>query len=159
MPLKKFNGPIGDFKGILHTQEKIELQVTGLGAVAIEALDRHYFGKKNPDPFHCPVLGCDFWLEKAGQWTQHAVEAHSVDMFLTQPEILPHELQHGFKERKHNLEKEAEANSRKFAKIFNDWNEVGGEKRRKLERAWIHQLDNDEAWNTQTVISGNDSNL
>lgn len=157
MPPKRFYGPVGEFKGLLHKQERIQLQLTGLGAVAIEALDRHYFGKEHPEPFHCPVFGCDVYFEKAGQWTQHAAEAHSVDMFIAQPKILPHVLQHDFEERKNNLTKEVEAGRRKFRKIFHDWNEEGGEKRRELERGWIHQLDNDEAWNTG--VKGADSEL
>lgn len=161
MPPKRFHGPVGEFKGLLHEQERIQLQLIGLGAVAIKALDRHYFGKEDPEPFHCPVFGCDVYFEKVGQWTRHAAEAHRVDMFIAQPKILPHVLQHDFEERKSNLIKEIEAGRRKFREIFNDWNEEGGEKRRELERGWIHQLDNDEAWNVgvkgQIVSSGNDS--
>jgi hypothetical protein len=148
MPPKRFHGPVGDFKGLFHKQERIQLQLTGLGAVAIEAVDRHYFGKENAEPFHCPAFGCDVYFEKAGQWTQHAAEAHRLDMFIAQPKILPWVLQHDFEERKNNLTTEMEARIREFRKIFNDWNEDGGEKRRELERGWIHQLDNDEAWNT-----------
>lgn len=78
-------------------------------------------------------------------------------MFIAQPKILPRALQHDFEERKNNLTKEVEARRRKFRKIFNDWNEEGGKKRRELERGWIHQLDNDEAWNTG--VKGADSEL
>ena len=133
------------------------MQLTGLGAVAIEALDRHYFGKENPEPFHCPMFGCDVYFEQAGQWTQHAAETHRVDMFIAQPKILPRALQHSFEERKNNLMKEVEARRKKFRRIFNDWNEEGGKKRRELERGWIHQLDNDEVWNTG--MKGADSEL
>ncbi|RYO12738.1 hypothetical protein AA0111_g12480 [Alternaria arborescens] len=157
MPPKRFYGPVGEFKGLLHKQERIQLQLTGLGAVAIEALDRHYFGKENPEPFHCPMFGCDVYFEQAGQWTQHAAETHRVDMFIAQPKILPRALQHSFEERKNNLMKEVEARRKKFRRIFNDWNEEGGKKRRELERGWIHQLDNDEVWNTG--MKGADSEL
>jgi hypothetical protein len=88
MPLKRFYGPVGEFQGLWHEQERIRSQQRGLGAVAIEALDRHYFGKENPESFHCPAFGCDVYFEKAGQWTQHAAEAHGLDMFMVQPEIL-----------------------------------------------------------------------
>lgn len=157
MPSKRFYGPVGEFKELLHEQERIQSHLLGLGAVAIEALDRHYFGKENPEPFHCPVSGCDVYFEKAGQCTQHAAETHRVDMFIARPKMLPRALQHEFEERKNNLTKEMEARRRKFRKIFDNWNEEGGEKRRELERGWIHQLDNDEAWNTG--VKGADSEL
>jgi hypothetical protein len=102
------------------------------------------------------VLGCDSYFEKAGQWTQHAAEAHRVGMFMAQPEILPRPLQHHFEERKNKLTKEVEARRIKFRTICNDWNKEGGKKRRELERGWIHQLDN-EAWNTG--VTGTDSEL
>jgi hypothetical protein len=78
-------------------------------------------------------------------------------MSIAQPKILPRALQHNFEERKNNLIKEVEARRRKFRKISNDWNEEGGKKRRELERGWIHQLDNDEVWNTG--VKGADSEL
>lgn len=157
MPPKRFHGPFGEFNGIWYEQERIQLQLTGLGAVAIEALDRHYFGKETPEPFHCPESGCDAYFEKAGQWTWHAAEAHMIDMFIARPEMLPHALQHGVEERKNKLIKEAETRRTKFRKLFKDWNEEGGEKRREIERGWIHQLDNDEAWSTG--VKGTDSEL
>jgi hypothetical protein len=157
MPPKRFHGPVGEFEGSFHEKERIELQLTGLGAVAIEAVDRHYFDKENPEPFHCPAFGCDVYFEKAGQWTQHAAEAHSLDMFIAQPKILPRALQENFEERKNSLTREVEARRRKYRKIFKDWNEDGGKKRREIERSWIHQLDNDEAWNTG--VKGADSEL
>jgi hypothetical protein len=78
-------------------------------------------------------------------------------MFMAQPEILPRALQLDFEERKYKLKKEVEARRRKFRTIFNIWNEEGGEQRLDLERGWIYQLDNDEAWSTG--VKGVDSKL
>ncbi|KAF1959626.1 hypothetical protein CC80DRAFT_590831 [Byssothecium circinans] len=149
MPPKKFHGPVGEFEGLKYECGRIQLQEMGLGALAIEALDRHYFDKEDPEPFHCPVSGCDVYFEKAGQWTQHAAEAHSTDLIVkSRFDILPNALQPIFEERKNNLEQEGKAAKWKSGKIYKDWNEEGGEKRRELERGWIYQLENDEAWDT-----------
>ncbi|KAF2014164.1 hypothetical protein BU24DRAFT_423200 [Aaosphaeria arxii CBS 175.79] len=156
MPPKRFHGLVGEFKGILHRRDMIDLRKEGLRAIAIEALDRHYFWKEDPEPFHCPARGCHAYFEKAGQWTQHAAEAHMGDMLEAPPEILlrpvlqslPRALQQDFEERKNNVIEGFEAEKGKLKKLFSDWNEEGGKKQRELERGFIHQLDNDEAWNT-----------
>lgn len=103
------------------------------------------------------MSGCDVHFEKAGQWTQHAAEAHSIDLIMkSRFDILPSALQYIFEERKNNLEQEGKAVGRKSGKIYNDWNEEGGEKR-ELERGWIYQLENDEAWDTG--MKGTESEL
>ncbi|KAF2794226.1 hypothetical protein K505DRAFT_374775 [Melanomma pulvis-pyrius CBS 109.77] len=158
IPPKRFHGPVGEFEAQKHEGSRIHLQQIGLGALAIEALDRYYFDKEDPEPFHCPVSGCDVYFEKAGQWTQHAAEAHSIHSLTKSGfDILPTALQHIFEERKNSLERESEAVGRKFRKIYNDWNEEGGKKRKELERGWIYQLENDEAWYTGT--KGTESKL
>ena len=150
MPPKRFHGPVGEFLELLYECSRIQLRQTGLGALAIEALDRYYFDKEDLEPFHCPMSWCDVYFEKAGQWMQHAAEAHSTsDLIIElQSVILPNALQHILDERKNNLKQEREAVWRKLRKIKNDWNEAEGEKRRELERGWIYQLENDEAWDT-----------
>lgn len=121
MPPKRFHGPVGEFEGLKYENRRIQLQRLGLGALTIEALDRHYFDKEDPEPFHCPVSGCDVYFEKAGQWTQHAAEAHSTDLMIkSRFDILPNELQHVFEERKNNLVQERKALGRKARKICND---------------------------------------
>ncbi|KAF2009782.1 hypothetical protein BU24DRAFT_82090 [Aaosphaeria arxii CBS 175.79] len=157
MPRRRFNGLAGKFNRLLHEEETNQLQLTGLGVVAIEAFDRQYFSKENPEPFRCPTGQCEVYLEKAGQWTQHACERHGADLYMKQPEILPSTLPHVFEERKNSLIKGRGARLREFRKIHNDWNEEGGKKRQELERGWIHQLDNDETWNTG--VKGEDSKL
>jgi hypothetical protein len=159
MPSKRIHGPVGGFEGIKYESRRIDLQQIGLGALAIEALDRYYFDKEDTEPFHCPASGCDVYFEKAGQWTQHAAEAHStIDMITeSQFDILPNALQCIFEERKNNLEQERKAVGTKLRKICNDWNEEEGEKRREIERGWIYQLENDEAWDTGT--KGTESEL
>jgi hypothetical protein len=151
MPPKRFHGPVGEFKGLVYQGDRIRLQKEGLGALAIEAMDRHYFDKKDPEPFHCAVPGCDLYLERAGQWTQHAAEAHACELIPGfQFDILPNALQDIFKNRENSLDQEAKAVGRKLSKIFDDWNKKGDEKRRELQREWIYQLENDEAWDTGT---------
>lgn len=158
MPPKRFHGPVGEFEGLKYECGRIQLQRIGLRTLAIEALDRHYFDKEDSEPFHCPLSGCDVYFEKAGQWTQHAAEAHGADLIMNSRfDILPNALQYVFEERKNNLEQEVEAVRRKWGKIYNDWNEEGGEKRRELERGWIYQLENDVAWDTG--MKGTESEL
>jgi hypothetical protein len=158
MPPKRFHGPVGGFEGLKYESGRIQLQQIGLGALAIEALDRHYFDREDPEPFHCPVSGCNVYLEKAGQWTQHAAEAHSTDLMMkSRFDILPNALQRIFEQRKNSLEQEEEAVGMKLRDIYSDWNEEEGKKRRELERGWIYQLENDKAWDTG--IKGTESEL
>jgi hypothetical protein len=57
---------IGKFEGLKYESRKIQLHRIVLGDLAIEALDRYYFAKKDPGSFNCPVSWCDVHLKKAG---------------------------------------------------------------------------------------------
>jgi hypothetical protein len=150
MPPKRFCSLVGEFEELTHKGERIWLRERGLGTLAIKALDWHYFNKADPEPFCCPMPRCNVNFNKAGQWTQHAAETHSTELVLkSQFDILPTALRSRFEERKNSLEQEVEAARRKWAEIYDSWNEEGGEKRRELERGWIHQLENDKAWETE----------
>lgn len=80
MPPKKFHGLADQAEEASFRHEMIEMQQRDLGALMIEALDRHHFDREDPEPFSCPVPGCNFYCAKAGQWTQHVPEAHRFDL-------------------------------------------------------------------------------
>lgn len=67
MPPKRFHSPAGEFEGLKYESRRIDLRRISLDALATEALDRHYFDNENPEPFNCPLCGCDVYFEKAGQ--------------------------------------------------------------------------------------------
>lgn len=153
MPFKKFHGPVGEFEKFRYEEKRNLLALYGLGVLAVEALDRFYFDREDPEPFHCPVSGCDVDFDQAGQWTQHAAEMHNEDLMVdlmakSRFDILPNALQHVFEERKKGLEQESKAIAVKYNKIYRDWNEEGSEKRREIEHGWMYQLENDELWDT-----------
>ena len=79
----------------------------------------------------------------------HAAEMHS-DEFIAGKrfDFLPDKLRGVFDRHKSDLEKEREEVRRKMKRMRDEWNEGGGEKRGQMEIDWIHQLENDEAWDT-----------
>lgn len=72
-------------------------------------------------------------------------------------DLLPKELKHEFERRKNSLDEMWEGVGSRSDKIYNDWNKEGCEKRMELERGWLHQLENDEAWDTG--VKGTESDL
>ncbi|KAH7111812.1 hypothetical protein B0J11DRAFT_598455 [Dendryphion nanum] len=152
MPMKRFHGPVGEFEGLRYISNRLTLRHFALGPLIIEAVDRHYFGEGRQVPFSCPVLGCDGFFNNAGQWTVHATEAHNVGS-ITQKrfEILPTELIEVFKGHERGLEVKGKELAEKTSRMYNKWNKEGAEERRNMEREWINQLENDEAWDTGTA--------
>ncbi|KAF2185367.1 hypothetical protein K469DRAFT_708149 [Zopfia rhizophila CBS 207.26] len=149
VPMKHFHGPVGGFERLKHEGERVLLQQHGLWPLSLEALDRHYFDNKKHKSFSCPYSDCDAYFEKAGEWTVHAIESHVKDWRMGKRFcILPDELRVVFEERERALEGNKEEINTQLWKTIDEWNEEGGEKRRQMEREWMEQLENDEAWNT-----------
>ena len=149
MPMKRFRGPVGEFEEFKYVANRMQLKQNALGPLVIEALDRHHFDMGRLEPFSCPEPGCDAHFRKAGQWTMHAAEAH-MNEFIAWPQlnILPDKLRSVFEAYKSDLQRTGEEIGRKSKRMYDEWNEEGGEKRREMESGWVHQLENDEAWDT-----------
>jgi hypothetical protein len=149
MPTKQFSGPVGEFRGLAYECERIACQKYGLWPLMIEALDRHHFDGGRNESFTCPAFGCDAYFAKAGEWTVHAVKLHCQGWRAGEPMVLlPNELRAVFEEKENALEARREKIIKRYKEMFEDWNEEGGQRRRKTERGWIEQLENDAAWDT-----------
>ncbi|KAF2465802.1 uncharacterized protein BDR25DRAFT_345960 [Lindgomyces ingoldianus] len=151
MPMKRFHGPVGEFEKLRYLRNRLALQHFALGPLVIEALDRHHFDEGRQEPFLCPESGCNAYFEKAGQWTMHAIETHNVPSIKEKRfDILPNKLRDAFERHESDLERKREEVAGESRRMFNEWNEEGGEKRRDIERGWMDQLENEEAWDTGT---------
>lgn len=152
MPIKLFSGPVGEFERLSCRMKRIELQENALGPLVIEALGRHHFDEGKQEHFSCPMAGCNVHFKMAGQWTIHALETHYAYSINPKARIdidmLPESWRKNFEGHKNDLEKKKRELFRAFRKIYDAWNEEGGEKRRKMEHEWMDQLENDELWVT-----------
>ncbi|PVH92301.1 hypothetical protein DM02DRAFT_605517 [Periconia macrospinosa] len=148
MPVKRFIGPVGEFQKLYYDfTENILLQKYELWPLMVEALDRHHFDGGNREPFSCPIPECHAYLEKPGAWTIHVAEMHFQERKRL-VEALPCALKVGFKNRMHALEAKAKEIDAQYKRIGDEWNEKDGLRRRDMERSWMEQLENDEAWST-----------
>ncbi|KAF2007378.1 hypothetical protein P154DRAFT_118594 [Amniculicola lignicola CBS 123094] len=148
MPMKHFHGPVGGFERLKYKGERLLLQKYGLWPLSLEALDRHYFNNEKHKSFSCPYSDCGGYFEKAGEWTVHATKSHAMDWRMGGRFcILPDELRVVFEERERVLEGHEKEVGTQLRKRINEWNEEGVEKQRQIEREWMEQLENDEAWN------------
>ncbi|KAI9698343.1 MAG: hypothetical protein M1820_007505 [Bogoriella megaspora] len=149
LPMKRFCGPVGEFKALEYIRKRMCLAEIALGALLIEALDRYHFDEGKSEPFLCPIADCDAFFEMAGEWSVHAAEVHSNDIFSwLQFDILPTKLRGVFKGHYNGLEKASRNVERELFRISDEWRHGGPEKRRAIENVWIDQLENDEAWDT-----------
>jgi hypothetical protein len=80
------------------------------------------------------------------EWTAHAAESHPLDWL--EFDILPDETRAVFENRARALEQSLEDIATWYKKIRNKWNEEWGKNQGEIERGWMEQLDNEEAWYT-----------
>ncbi|KAH8698077.1 hypothetical protein GQ44DRAFT_733407 [Phaeosphaeriaceae sp. PMI808] len=140
MPTRQFIGPVGKFERLRHQFSMLELQLYSLQALAIEALDRHYFDSGNNNPFSCPLRTCNAYFRKAGEWTIHAVNLHSQERICFS--ILPNEIRAMFEEREKSLRKSEKEAKVQLGKISQEWQKAEEDKRKGIERIWAEQLYN-----------------
>ncbi|KAH7068636.1 hypothetical protein FB567DRAFT_540867 [Paraphoma chrysanthemicola] len=149
MPMKQFNGPIGEWERPKYTSLLVRLQVYGLWPLMVEALDRYHFDNGKSISFVCPLSECDAFFSKAGEWTVHAAVAH-YEKWLTGDRfaILPDALRVLFEERERSLELGNKEICQEATVQLEKWTRAGEDERRGLQRAWLEQLENDPAWST-----------
>lgn len=150
LPGRPFRGPVGQFEKDGFVLERIILQERAFWPLVIEALDRHHFDNGKTNAFECPKANCSVRFTKAGEWTTHAATTShgwaraGDDLF----EILPTELRGLFETRYSMLKMKRQKLSDVYTKVFKDWNEEGGEKRKRMEQEFLQQLENDADWAT-----------
>ncbi|CAI6342554.1 unnamed protein product [Periconia digitata] len=145
MPPKDCQGPVGEWERWEYQDRKITRQIYGLSILSIEALDRYYFDKKDPMPFHCPFSGCEAYLRKPGQWTLHAAETHYQLLFKRRElDFLPDDLRKEFEERYKELNRQREEVIKHREQTIKAWVKGDSEKRGQIQREWVHQIDHDE---------------
>jgi hypothetical protein len=65
MPMKRFNGPVGEFERLQYEQSRIFLLKYALWPLMVEAVARDHFKGRKHDSFSCPSPGCDAHFAKA----------------------------------------------------------------------------------------------
>jgi hypothetical protein len=149
IPMRNFNGPVGQFEKVRIVQERTECQHRGLGATMIEALDRYHFDKDGPGPFDCPMRYCDEHFTQSGQWTLHAALGHVNDLIPgRQFEGWPEELRQRLRRRHMELLRLKEKNAMSIKRIKREWDDAGHDERMEIKQAWLEQLRNDPDWDT-----------
>ncbi|KAI9661805.1 MAG: hypothetical protein M1821_009044 [Bathelium mastoideum] len=149
MPMKQFRGPVGEFQELRFAGKRLQLQRNAIGPLVLESIDRDHFDEGKSEPFPCPVARCDAHFERAGQWTIHAAEMHSDDLNRGETfDILSRKSRGFFQLRITMLNRKQTELNKKRRRIFEEWNDKGGKKRKELESAWIDQLENDDEWDT-----------
>jgi hypothetical protein len=150
VPGKLFHGLVGQFENHGYSVGKLLFQYFALWPLVIEALDRHHFDDGRNSPFECPELECHMMFVKAGEWTIHAAAtrhgwARVEDNLF---DILPTELRDVFDDKYNQLNIKRQNLINILRKMFDDWNEEGGEKQGEMEKEFLLQLKNDEDWAT-----------
>jgi hypothetical protein len=158
IPMRTFNGPVGQFEKARFVDERTECQRRGLGATMIEALDRYHFDKDGPGSFDCPMRYCGDRFTQSGQWTLHAALGHVNDLIPgRQFEGWPEELQQELRRRQIKLFRLKEENAMCMKRIQQEWHDAGDDERMEIKGAWMEQLRNDPDWDTG--VPAEDSSL
>ncbi|KAF2022299.1 hypothetical protein BU24DRAFT_447106 [Aaosphaeria arxii CBS 175.79] len=147
MPLKGFRGPAGLFESERYQGKRLWYQLIAVDVLAIEALDRYHFDEGRSIPFDCPVVDCDAHFDKAGQWMLHSITHDIKQMDWHWVNVLPGEVRSVFDARKKDLAEKRERTNGSVG-LHELYNNRGSEERMELEKAMIHQLENDEDWYT-----------
>lgn len=147
MPVKQFQGPIGEFKRIWYMWDyKLKLERQGLWPLMVEARDRYHFDGRRHESFPCMLLECDAYFDKPGLWTSHALQHHAQLREDTLLGILPSDLRADFAQRIHDLECRLEALKDDYRRLKAAWNDEDEERRNDLKARWSWQLKHDKAW-------------
>lgn len=151
MPPKNFQGSFGEFFRDVYEAEKVWGQHGAFSLVAFAALERHYLGKDNYRPVVCPFDDCGSHVfNKPGQWMRHAVEVHSDQL---RPSVkltgFPRPLRSILREGWTDLRKRHSTVYERMSKWETDWKQADVDKRERLERDFLYQLDTDENWKTE----------
>jgi hypothetical protein len=146
MPMKKFNGPVGEHERLQYDESRILLQINALWPLMLEVVARDHVKGRKRDSFSCPSHRCDAHFAKAVEWIVHAAESHPQDW--SEFDILPTETRAVFKNRARALEQCLEDINTRYNKIRDEWHKEEGKNQGEIERGWIEQLDNEEAWYT-----------
>ncbi|KAL5420187.1 hypothetical protein PMIN03_000016 [Paraphaeosphaeria minitans] len=81
IPMRVFNGSVGQFEKIKYPEERIECQRRGLGLKMIEAMGQCNFAHNDfIGPSSCPMRYCYELFTQSGQWVLHAALEHVNDL-------------------------------------------------------------------------------
>jgi hypothetical protein len=146
MPMKEFNGPVGQFLRIRYEGARLHMRKRALWPLMIKAVAQHYLCGRENEAFSCPSSTCNAHFAESRDWILHAAQSHSQDW--KDFEILPSDTRAVFKERAQALESSLNHLDKQYAEIIDQWNGEGGKNQREIEQDWIEQLENDKAWDT-----------
>jgi hypothetical protein len=146
VPAKRFTDPVGRFQELQYRSSLLMLEEDGLWPISVETLDRYHFEGNENGSFLCPLVGCDAYFQKAGEWTMHAAELHNQNRIEDEcVKLLP---RGEFEERREMVAEKRERIWQDARKIREEWERGGIEEQRQIQRMWKEQLENDPAWET-----------
>lgn len=149
MPPKDFQGPFGEYYGLEYEYKKLHGEALGVGAIATAALDRHHFSNESPQPLGCTWEDCiEPPFEMPGQYVRHMVEAHRAGALMESGLRFPDPLSSTLLERGRDIRQKTKMWWEKQRKLIDTWKYAKCKERRKLVRAFLYQMDNDELWST-----------
>ena len=146
LPPKKFCGPVGAYERSGYIFNRLQLRESSQRALIIEAIERQHFHERY-EPFSCCYPTCEVEFKQPGECISHSFESNHY-----QDAHPPVEMKAAFDQHSKELERIREDAVREG--VEEGVGEEGSEQRRKLEQAFLHQLDRDPSYAHERPAKG-----